>query len=67
MRQERVRKFCGKFAEILGNLQKIFCDDPFPNDPMSELLTKAITDELPQVRSENLIQKRLPQIPKPRS
>ena len=32
----------GKGAEILrkfrGNLRKIFCNDPFPNDPISELL-----------------------------
>ena len=32
----------GKGAEILrkfrGNLRKFFCDDPFPNDPISELL-----------------------------
>ena len=32
--QERVRKFCGKFAEFHGNLRKIFCNDPFPNDPI---------------------------------
>ena len=31
LRQERVRKFC-------GNLRKIFCNDPFPNDPISKLL-----------------------------
>ena len=38
----------GKDAEILrkvlrkfrGNLRKIFCNDPFPNDPISELLRK---------------------------
>ena len=33
----------GKGAEILrkfrGNLRKIFCNDPFPNDPISELLS----------------------------
>ena len=32
----------GKGAEILrkfrGNLRKMFCNDPFPNDPISELL-----------------------------
>ena len=39
LRQERVRKFCGKFEEILRNLQNFFCNDPFPNDPISELLT----------------------------
>ena len=33
LRQERVRKFCGKFAESLWKLQKSFC-----NDPISELL-----------------------------
>ena len=38
LRQERVRKFCGKFAEISRGLRKIFCNDPFPNDPISELL-----------------------------
>ena len=38
LRQERVRKFCGKLQTFRGNLQKIFCNDPFPNDPMSELL-----------------------------
>ena len=38
LRQERVWKFCGKFAEIRGNLRKILCNDPFPNDPISELL-----------------------------
>ena len=37
LRQERVRKFCGKFAEISRRLRKIFCNDPFPNDPISEL------------------------------
>ena len=36
-RQERARKFCVKFAEVLRN---IFCKDPFPNDPRSELLRK---------------------------
>ena len=30
-----VRKGCGNSAEIL---RKIFCNDPFPNDPISELL-----------------------------
>ena len=39
LRQERARKFCGKFAEIRVNLRKLFCNDPFPNDPVSELLT----------------------------
>ena len=36
------RKGCGNSAESLrkfrGNLRKIFCNDPFPNDPISELL-----------------------------
>ena len=32
-----MRKFCGKFAEISRRLRKIFCNDPFPNDPISEL------------------------------
>ena len=39
----RVRKFCGEFAEIsqkfVENLRKMFCNDPFPNNPISELLT----------------------------
>ena len=46
-----LRKFCGKFAETTfycarkgcGNsaeiLRKIFCNDPFPNNPISELLS----------------------------
>ena len=42
LRQERVRKFCGKFAEISRRLRKIFCNDPFPNDPISELLRIAL-------------------------
>ena len=37
------RKGCGNSAESLRkfrrNLRKIFCNDPFPNDPISELLT----------------------------
>ena len=36
------RKGCGNSAESLrkfhGNLRKIFCNDPFPNDPISVLL-----------------------------
>ena len=36
------RKVCGNFLEICrsvsGNLQKCFCNDPFPNDPISEWL-----------------------------
>ena len=35
LRQERVRNFHRNFAEIL---EKIFCNEPFPNDPISELL-----------------------------
>ena len=47
---EILRKLCGNLhfiapgnsAEILrkarGNLRNIFCNDPFPNDPISELL-----------------------------
>ena len=31
---EILRKVCGNFVEIA----KIFCNDPFPNDPISELL-----------------------------
>ena len=38
LRQERVRKFCGKLRKFRGKLRKIFCNDPFPNDPISELL-----------------------------
>ena len=34
-----VRKGCGKFAEISRKFANIFCNDHFPNDPMSELLT----------------------------
>ena len=36
--QERVRKFCGKFAEIS---RKFFCNDPFPNDPISVVLKES--------------------------
>ena len=36
LRQERVRKFCGKCVE---SLRTNFCKDPFPNDPISELLS----------------------------
>ena len=54
LRQERLRKFCRNSAESLqklrGNLRKVFCNDPFPNDPISELLIKG---ERPQ--SENLV------------
>ena len=35
LRQERVRKFCGKLQKFRA---KCFCNDPFPNDPISELL-----------------------------
>ena len=48
LRQERVRKFCGKFADISRRLRKIFCNDPFPNDPISELLIKAPTRNSPK-------------------
>ena len=45
LRQERVRKFRGNSPESLrtfcGNLRKIFCNDPFPKDPISEFLKKA--------------------------
>ena len=40
LRQQRVRKFCAKFAEISRKFAKIFCSDPFPNDPTSELLIR---------------------------
>ena len=42
LHQERVRKFCGKFAEISRRLRKIFCNDPFPNDPISKLLKNKV-------------------------
>ena len=35
-----VRKVCRNSAESCGNLRNIFWNDPFPNDPMSELLKK---------------------------
>ena len=35
LRQERVRKFCGKFAEIFLE----WTPSGFPNDPISELLS----------------------------
>ena len=41
-----VRKGCGNSA-VRGNLRKIFCNDPFPNDPISEMLKlirSSITD-----------------------
>ena len=38
--QERVLKCYGKFAEISRNF---FCNHPFPNDPISELLIKCRT------------------------
>ena len=38
LRQERARKFCAKLRKFRGNLRKIFCNDPFPHDPKSELL-----------------------------
>ena len=44
LHQERVRKFCGKFAEFCGNLRTIFCNDPFPNGPISELLIKGVSN-----------------------
>ena len=31
-----VRKGCGNSAESCGNFQKMFCNDPFPNNPISE-------------------------------
>ena len=41
------RKGCGNSAESLrkfrGNLRKLFCNDPFPNDPISELLMAGIS------------------------
>ena len=38
-RQERVRKLCGKVAEISRKFTEDFlCNDPFPIDPISELL-----------------------------
>ena len=38
VRQERARKFCGKLRNFAEILRKSFCNDPFPNDPISELL-----------------------------
>ena len=38
LRQEKVRKFYGSLRKFRGNLRKISCNDPFPNDPISELL-----------------------------
>ena len=32
------RKFCGNLQKIGGNFRKFSCNDPFPNDPISELL-----------------------------
>ena len=41
------RKGCGNSAESLrkfrGNLRKLFCNDPFPNDPISELSRKTVS------------------------
>ena len=34
LRQERVRKVCG----FRRNSRKVFCNDHFPNDPISDLL-----------------------------
>ena len=34
-----MRKFCGKLQKFRGNLWNMFCcTDPFPNDPISELV-----------------------------
>ena len=45
VRQERVRKFCGKFAKFLGDFQRNFCNDPFLNDPLSEWLTLMVSSK----------------------
>ena len=41
-----VRKGCGNSAESLwkfrGNLWKMFCNDPFPNDPMGEIADRSV-------------------------
>ena len=54
-----VRKGCRNSAESLrkfrGNLQKFFCNDPFPNDPISELLKKQRTRTNNQGNSTLLI------------
>ena len=42
LRQERVRKFCGKLRKFGGNLRNIFCNDPFPNDPIRNYWDKGI-------------------------
>ena len=39
-----MRKFCRKLRKFRGNLQKLFCDDPFLNDPISELLIFTVAD-----------------------
>ena len=46
LRQERVRKFCGKLQKCRGNVQIFFCNDPFPSDPISELLSLEVGREL---------------------
>ena len=38
LRHERVRKFCVKFVEVSRKFAESFCNDPFPNSPISELL-----------------------------
>ena len=39
LRQERARKLCGKYVKICENSQTNFGNDPFPNDPISALLS----------------------------
>ena len=52
---ERVRKFCGKFAEISRKFAENFsCNDPFPNDPISELLTHTASLLKAEVAKANL-------------
>ena len=51
-------RFNASSAESLrkfrGNLQNIFCNDPFPNDPISELLTFSFLLRLPFWLQEDL-------------
>ena len=56
------RKGCGNSAESLRkfrrNSRKIFCNDPFPNDPISELLkmdAAVLGDRLPEGTQKPLL------------
>ena len=39
LHQERVRNFCGKLRKFRRSFQTNFCNDPFLNDIISELLS----------------------------